>query len=375
MSLEIGGVCAPQFAAVRDVLAASFAADEELGARFSLVVEGEVVVDLWAGFADARRSRPFAADTLVPVFSVTKALAAIMIARLVDQKRLAYDQPVAEVWPQFGQAGKAAITVGQVMSHQAGLPGFLEPMDPALWFDRDAILAKLEAMAPLWPPGTASGYHAITVGYLAGEIFRRVDGRSLGTALREDLAAPLGLDLWIGLPDAEHPRCAELQRPKSLPDFGEPTDPRRAAFLTPWAAPGGRGGADWRLAEIPSANGHATALSLARLMGALASDGRLDGVTVLSPEIRDEASRERIGGRDLVLPFDLSWGAGFMRNPPNLFYGPGQAAFGHSGWGGACAFADPQSRIAGAYVMNRQSAHLIGDPRSRRLIDAAYRAG
>jgi len=370
--VEISGFAAPRYAAVKDAFAANFEAGEELGARVSLVEAGEVVVDLWAGFADRARTRPFAADTLTPVFSVTKALAALLIARLVDQGKLAYDQRVADLWPAFAQGGKQAITVEQVMSHQAGLPGFPEQMDPALWFDWDAICAKLAAMTPMWPPGTASGYHAITVGYLAGEIFRRVDGRTMGAALREDLAVPFDLDVWIGLPDSEHGRCAEMMRPTALPDFGEVNAATRAAFLTPWSSAGGRGQADWRRMEVPSANGHTTALAIARLMGALAADGWLDGEDILSPALIAEAARERIGGQDLVLPFVMSWGAGFMRNAPAKPWGPGEATFGHSGWGGACAFADPERRLGGAYVMNRQSNVLLGDPRPRRLIEAAY---
>lgn len=367
---EIHGFCPPQFDAVRAAFEANMA--QELGARFSLAVEGEVVVDLYAGHADRKQTRPFGPDTLTPIFSTTKAIASILVARLVEQGRLAYAQRVADVWPEFAQAGKEAVTVEQVMSHQAGLSGFLEEMDPALWFDWDAICAKLAAMAPIWPVGSASGYHPVTFGYLAGEIFRRVDGRTMGRALREDIAEPAGLDLWIGLPDAEHGRVAELKRPSELPTFGAINDALRAAFLTSWAAPGGKTGADWRRAEIPSANGHATAPSLALLMSALATDGETGGVHILSPQVRDEAAAERIRGQDLVLPYVMSWGAGFMRNPPNMIYGPGERAFGHSGWGGSCAFADPELRVSGAYVMNRQSVELIGDARSRRLIDAAY---
>ncbi|HTK36182.1 MAG TPA: serine hydrolase domain-containing protein [Caulobacteraceae bacterium] len=368
----VHGRCPGEFAPVLEALRASLENGEELGARFTLALEGEPVIDLWGGWADRARTRPFDAHTLVPVFSVTKAVAAILVARLVDQGRLAYDQPVAEVWPEFGQAGKDRITVAQALSHQAGLAGFLEPMDPALWFDWDAICRKLAAMAPMWPPGTASGYHAITFGYIAGEIFRRVDGRTMGRALREDLAGPFGLDLWIGLPEAEHGRVAEMERPKTLPDFGPVNEARRAAFLTRWASPGGRGSEDWRTAEIPSANGHATASALARLMGALAGDGTLDGKPLLSPPVIAEASRERIAGDDLVLPYRMSWAAGFMRNAGLSIYGPGRRTFGHSGWGGSCVFADPERRIAGAYTMNHQSALLLGDPRPTRLIEAAY---
>lgn len=371
---DIQGVCPPRFAAVREAFAANFKSGEELGARFALAEEGEIVLDLRAGFADRARTKPFAADTLTPVFSTTKALAGLLIARLVDEGRLDYDQPVADVWPEFAQAGKAAATVAQALSHQCGLPGFLEPMDPALWFDWDAICAKLAAMAPMWPVGSACGYHPITFGYIAGEVFRRVDGRSMGAALREDFAEPFGLDLWIGLPDSEHGRVAEMQRPNAMPDFGRANDARRAAFGTPWAAPGGRGGADWRRAEIPSANGHATAPALARIMSVPACGGELDGASLLLPTTIEAAAQERINGEDLVLPNWMSWGAGFMRNEGRWMYGPGGRTFGHSGWGGSCAFADPERRIAGAYVMNRQSTALTGDERAQRLIRAVYAA-
>jgi CubicO group peptidase (beta-lactamase class C family) len=372
--VEIHGFAQPRFAAVKDAFAANFAEGHELGARFTLVQSGEVAVDLWGGFAERARTKPFDERTLTAIFSTTKAIAAALIARAVDQGKLAYDQRVAELWPEFAQAGKDAITVEQALSHQAGLSGFPEPMDPALWFDWDAITARLAAMTPLWPPGTASGYHPITWGYIAGEIFRRADGRTLGRALREELAQPFGLDLWIGLPDSEFDRVAELQRPSAMPDFGEVNEPTRVAFLTPWASPGGRNQAEWRRAEIPSANGHATALALARLMGALANEGWLEGGEILTPALIQEAARERIRGPDLVLPFNMSWAAGFMRNETEKPWGPAPQSFGHSGWGGSCAFADPRTRLGGAYVMNKQGTRLMGDERPKRLIEAAYAA-
>lgn len=370
--VEISGSCPQRFAPVKDAFAANFDAGLELGARFTLVQAGEAVVDIWAGYAGRKETKLFDETTLSPIFSTGKAVAALLIARLVDEGKLAYDQTVASVWPEFAQAGKAAITVEQVMSHQEGLSGFPDEMDPALWFDWDAICARLAAMAPLWPPGTASGYHPITFGYLAGEIFRRVDGRTMGQALAEDLRGPFGLDIWIGLPDAEFGRVCEVQRPSALPDFGHLNEPTKAAFLVPWAQPGGRSSAEWRRIEIPSANAHATAAGLARLMGALANEGWLDGEDILSPALIVEASRQRIFGQDLVLPYVMSWAAGFMRNAPNFPWGPGTQSFGHSGWGGSCAFADPERKLAGAYVMNKQGVQLMGDDRPRRLIEAAY---
>jgi CubicO group peptidase (beta-lactamase class C family) len=371
-AVDVHGLIPDRFAPVRDAFLDNFARGEELGARFAAAIDGEIVLDLYAGHADRARTRPFGPDTLAPVFSTTKALAALLIARLVDEGRLHYDQPVADLWPEFAAAGKDRATVAQVLSHQCGLVGFLDPIDPADWFDWDLTCARLAAMSPMWPVGTASGYHPITFGYLAGEIFRRVDGRTMGVALREDFADPFGLDLWIGLPDAEHPRVAEMQRPNRLPHLGEMTEPRRAAFGTPWAAPGGRGGADWRRAEIPSANGHATAPALARVMSVLACGGELDGRSRLLPTTIEAASQERINGQDLVLPGWMSWGAGFMRNENRWVYGPGGRGFGHSGWGGSCAVADPDRRLSFAYVMTKQSTELTGDERAQRLIKALY---
>lgn len=368
----ISGLCPPRFAAVRRAFEANFAAGLKLGARFALAIEGEIVVDLIGGWADRAQTRPFAADTLTSVFSTTKAIAAFMVARLIDQVKLSYGQRVADIWPGFGASGKGLVTVEQVMAHQAGLPGFAERMEAADWFDWDLVRERLETMAPMWTPGAASGYHPVTFGYLAGEIFRRIDGRTMGQALREDIAGPLGLDLWIGVPDAEQHRCADVRRPPALPNLGDMNEFKRVAFMTPWASPGGRSLAEWRSAEIPSVTGHATAPALARLMAALANGGHLGGVRLLKPETIEAAAAPRSRGRDLVLPYDLAWGAGFLRNEGLGVYGPGQATFGHSGWGGSCAFADPERGVSGAYVMNRQSAELIADGRSRRLIEAAY---
>jgi CubicO group peptidase (beta-lactamase class C family) len=372
VSDNLAGVCPDRFAAVREAFVANFADGQELGAGFCAVIDGEVAIDLQAGWADRARTRAFDGSTLVPVFSTTKAATALMLARLVGQRRLSYGQAVAEVWPEFAARGKEAITVEQCLSHQDGLAAMPEAFDPQLWFDWPAITAKIAGMAPLWPPGTASGYHPSTFGYIAGEIFRRVDGRSLGVALRQDVCGPVGLDLWIGLPEDEHARVADMQRPPAAPAFGELTPLRRAAFLEPWSSPPGRNALQWRTAEIPSANGHATAQALARLLGALACDGAVGWEEVLPPGLAAEVARARIAGPDLVLPFTVSWGAGVLRNDPIGAYGPGRNTVGHSGWGGSCAFADPDHRLSAAYVMNRQSVHLVADPRPGRIIRALY---
>ncbi len=371
---EIHGVCPPRFAAVKDAFAANFTGApeglNELAAGFSVCIDGETVIDLRAGWADTSRTRPFEADTLVPVFSTGKAMMATLIALAVERGLLDYEQPVASYWPAFGAAGKQAVTVGQLMSHQAGLPGFDEAVDPSLWFDRASVLERLCAQAPMWPPGTASGYHPITIGYLAGELFRLVDGRSMGTALREEFP---GLDLWIGLPETEHGRVAQMRKPTAAPDLGTIDAVKRSAFLDKGSAPGGRGSAEWRMMEIPSANLHGTARDLARLM-TVAATGRFEGREFLSETTLAAARRERIHGQDRVLPFVMSWAAGWTMNAGLEVFGPNPAALGHYGWGGSCAWADPEARLSAAYVMTRQSPHLIGDPRAVRLQQALYSA-
>ena len=375
---DIHGLCPARFSAVKDAFAANFVdAPERLNeqaARFSVVIDGEVAVDLWAGSADTAGRTPFTDKSLVPVFSTGKAVMALMIARCVDKGLLSYEDSVADHWPAFGAAGKERLTVGQLMSHQSGLPGFDGGVEPEIWFDRQAVLDRLAAQAPLWEPGTASGYHPITIGYLAGELFRIVDGRSMGTALREDFAQPLDLDLWIGLPESEHGRVAQMRKPTAAPDLGPIDAIKKAAFLDRGSAPGGRGSTEWRMAEIPSANLHGTAKDLARMMSIIATGGALDGETMLSADTLAQATRERIRGFDKVVPFDMSWAAGFMRNESLKVFGSNPASVGHTGWGGSMAFADPATGVSAAYVMTRQSPHLIGDPRALRLVEALYAA-
>ena len=373
---EIHGLCPARFNAVKDAFAANFVdAPEglnELAARFSVTVDGEVAVDLWAGSADVAGRTPFTEETLVPVFSTGKAVMALMIARCVDKGLLSYEDRVADHWPAFGAAGKDRLTVGQMMSHQSGLPGFDGGVEPEIWFDRQAVLDRLAAQAPLWEPGTASGYHPITIGYLAGELFRIVDGRSMGAALREDFALPFDLDLWIGLPESEHGRVAQLRKPAAAPDLGPIDAIKKAAFLDRGSAPGGRGSTEWRMAEIPSANLHGTAKDLARMMSIIAAGGTLDGQTMLSASALEQATRERIRGLDKVVPYQMNWAAGFMRNEGLNVFGPNPSTVGHAGWGGSMALADPVARVSAAYVMTRQSPHLLGDPRALRLVEALY---
>ena len=262
------------------------------------------------------------------------------------------------------------------MSHQAGLSGITNPDWTAKdWFDWNKTIAQLEKQAPIFEPGSASGYHPVTYGFLAGEIAYRADQeqRTLGRILREDLCQPANADVWIGLPDTEHTRCAAMQKPKAMADLGEITEATRFAFLKPWSSPGGKGLTAWREAELAGSNCHATARGLATLMQA-GVDGRIAGRPCLSEDTQAAFSASRISGQNRVLPFELNFAAGVMRNSPNFFYGPNEITLGHSGWGGSCVFADPVTGLHGAYTMNRQRNTLLGDIRPRTLIDAVYEA-
>jgi CubicO group peptidase (beta-lactamase class C family) len=303
---------------------------------------------------------------LAPVFSSTKFVSALVMAVLADRGALSYDDRVADLWPDFAAHGKGELTIAQALSHQAGLPGFPEPIDPALWLDPPALAAALAALAPLWPPGTASGYHPLTWGYIIGEIVRRATERSLGTILRGEICAPLGIDFHIGLNDSEFARVAVVKKPPRAGDFGELTPIKRAAFLTPWANPK-RNDENWRRIEIPSANGHGTARALAEIAAIVACGGQ----QIISAQGLAAFSATRISGPDLVLPFDLDWRSGVLGNAQK-FYGPDPDALGHSGSGGSCVLADRAARLSAAYVMNKQSPFIMGDPRALRLIAALY---
>ena len=361
----ISGFTAAGLESVRDVFEANFNEMDELGAGFAVYHRGELVASLLGGWADRQKTTPWGADTLVPVYSTTKGIAAFVLASLVDTLPDGYETPVADVWPEFAANGKEAVTIGQALSHQAGLPGFATEIDPELWLDPPACAAAIAELAPMWPPGTAHGYHPLTWGYIAGEIARRISGETLGTTLKSLFG---GIDFHIGLPASEHARCADIKRPNALADLGELNDYRKAAFVYKWSAPN-RGGAIWREIEIPSANGHGTAESV----GAIYHHYARSGGGKLRPGIFEELIRPRTHGPDLVLPMDTSFGAGIMLNTHGLF-GPNPATLGHSGWGGSMAVSDPDAELTCAYVMNRQSNVLVGDPRAVRLVEAVYAA-
>ena len=364
----------PGFEPTAEAFKANFENELEHGAQFCVFQNGELLVDLKGGWADRAKTAPVKDDTLFSVFSSGKAMAALVIAHLADQDRLGYNQLVSTIWPDFAAHGKGELSIAQVLSHQAGLSGISNPDWAAEdWYDWDKTCAELAGQEPLFPPGSASGYHPVTFGYLAGEIARLTDKnmRSLGSILREDLCAPNDIDVWIGLPEAEHHRCSYMQKPRAMADLGEMNAATKAAFMSKAASPGGHPITDWRKAEFAGSNCQATAKGLAQLMQ-MAVDGHIGEARYLSEDIIGFLGESRISGPNLVLPFNIDFAAGVMRNAPNYFYGPNAETLGHSGWGGSCVFADPKTGLHGAYVMSRQENTLLGDMRPRRIIDALY---
>jgi CubicO group peptidase (beta-lactamase class C family) len=380
---RVEGECEKRFAPVREVFARSFETGE-IGAALCVTIGGRPVIELWGGHRDAARTQPWTRDTLVNVYSTTKGVTAICANRLVERGLLDLDAPVAHYWPEFAAEGKAQIPVRWLLSHKAGVPALREDVPAALRFDWKYWTEALAAEAPWWEPGTQHGYHALTYGHLVGEIVRRVDGRSLGTYLREELADPLSLDFHIGLAEADDARVAELVRaPASPPGAPDPfvaarKHPRSLVgrvFGNPTIDTGDANSRAWRAAELPAVNGHGTARGLARLYGALATDGRLDGERVLAPEQIARANHEEASGLDAVLkPLRSRFGLGFMLTQPMIPFGPNPRSFGHPGAGGSIAFADPDAQLGFAYSMNQMQAGLGGDARGFALIGALYTA-
>ncbi|MEO8604499.1 MAG: serine hydrolase domain-containing protein [bacterium] len=380
MTIDAGidGFCAPRFAAVREAFAANFAAGREVGASFAATLDGETVIDLWGGHADAARTRAWERDTIVNVFSTTKAMTALCAHMLVERGQLDLDAPVARLWPQFAVHGKAAITLRQLLCHSAGVAALHPQMDGDIFYDWSRMTAALADETPWWEPGTANGYHALTFGYLVGELIRRADGRMPGVFFRDEVARPLGADFHIGLAASEDRRVGEMVPPTpeeaatALPFAPDSMNAR--VMSNPPLRPETANTIAWRRAEIPAANGHGNARSVARVMSALACGGTLDGVRLLSDETLANAIAEQRYEADLVLRFPIRWGLGFMLTSPTLPLGPNPRVFGHGGWGGSLGFADRDARASWSYVMNKMTPGTAGDNRAFPLILAFYAA-
>ena len=362
----------------------NFARFGELGAAVSVWQHGKPIVELHGGFRDAKREQPWTADTIVLFWSATKGLGSACLLHALQEHAIALERRVAEFWPEFAQAGKSQITVGQLMSHQAGLSALDEPTDV---LDYPAVIAALEKQSPLWSPGTAHGYHARTFGFLVDEVTRRITGQRVSQYWRSTFAEPLELDIWIGLPQAEQGRAATIYAAKA---GGEQTP---ADFYRELATPGtlvrktftspaglhsiaAMNTAENRAANIVSISGIGSASSLAKFYGMLANNGVLDGRRYFSPETIALMTTTLTSGIDRILQIPTSFSAGFMKDAPEAsprIFGPSASAFGHPGAGGSNAFADPENGISFAYVMNQMEQSLLPNEKSLRLVGAIYR--
>jgi CubicO group peptidase (beta-lactamase class C family) len=377
VTTEIHGACAPRFDGVREAFAANFDAGREVGASFAATLDGEPVIDLWAGHADRAATRAWERDTIVNVFSTTKAMTATCANMLVDRGLLDVDAPVVRYWPEFAAGGKADMPVRFLLSHTAGLAGLSTPLPIEALFDWERMTAALAAETPWWPPGTANGYHAMTFGFLVGELIRRVTGVGPGAFFREEVAGPLGADFHIGLPASEDARVAEMIAPSRTELGAGGFDHESLAgrvLANPPLRPEYANRIDWRRAEIPAANGHGNARSVARVLSVLACGGALDGVRLLGEATLRRAIEPQAYAKDLVLGRTFRWGLGFMLTSAELPLGPNPNVFGHGGWGGSLGFADLDARVSWAYVMNRMSPGTTGDSRAAGMIGALYGA-
>ena len=365
--MEVNGTVGVGLESVADAFAANFETHGEIGAAACVYRDGRPVVDIWAGLADRDTGRPWKSDTPVLTFSSTKGFTAACTHLLVERGLLDLDAPIASYWPEFAAHGKENIPVRWILCHKAGVPA----VDATLTLDQvlawDPVVAAVAAQRPEWPPGTDHGYHARTFGWITGEIVRRITGQSLGRFLAAEIARPLGLDFWVGLPPEIEPRVAPLHPPAQ-----QPIDPRsllgRVLFGPSnlfarndiWNRP------ELHAAEFPSSNGIGTAHALARHYAALV--GEVDGRRTLRPETVADATAIQAEGQDRVLGVPTTFGLGFMLDPGGVPH-----TFGHAGSGGSLGFADPENGIGFGYVMNRMIGTGPDDGRAARLAEALYR--
>ena len=387
--VAIDGWTAPGFEGVRTAFEKNFAEGLEVGAAFAAYHRGELVADLWGGIADPQTGKPWERDTLILVFSTTKGATAICANKLAQEGRLDVDAAVATYWPEFAQEGKQDIPVRYLLSHRAGLAWVDEPLTLEQALAWEPMIHALEHQKPSWEPGTAHGYHAITYGYLVGEVVRRITGRSIGSYFREEIGEPLGLDFWIGLPEKEEPRVAMLvgNLTGDLDSADLDADARAAiaALMGPDSVMGkalGGGGAFagegiWNTravhaAEVPAAAGVSDARSLARMYAACI--GEVDGIRLLTPErVAIASTQETEGPNTVLMGLDIQFGLGFFL-PSSIVSVGGPRSFGHFGAGGSVGWADPEAGLGFGYVMSKMAMGLAGDDRSLRLVNACYDA-
>jgi CubicO group peptidase (beta-lactamase class C family) len=386
--MDVEGQVEPGYEGVREAFAANFSLHGDVGAAFCLYVKGRKVVDIWGGVADAKTEREWDEDTLALVYSTSKGVSAICAHLLAQRGQLDLDAPVVDYWPEYGQAGKSQTSVRWLLSHRAGLPAIDRHLTPGEALAWDPAVEALAEQAPVWEPGTKHGYHALTYGWLVGEVIRRATGNSLGEVLAKEVSGPLGLDLWIGLPEIEEPRVCRLipvEPARLSPEELSALPPERLQMLQAMASPDSLAmralnvtdppfnfnSREVHAGELPAANAITTARALAKLYASTVSD--VDGIRLLEPGTVEDATHEQAYGPDQVLLQETRFGSGFFLPSP---FSPlmGLRSFGHAGAGGSLGFADPERGVGFGYVMNKMQQNLSGDPRTADLIAAAKRA-
>jgi CubicO group peptidase (beta-lactamase class C family) len=390
----IHGHCDDRFARIADELERNLAERGEVGASVAVAIGGEMVVDLWGGDADGARRRSWEKDTLCVMMSATKGAVALCAHLLAGTGELDFDEPVATYWPEFAAAGKKGVLVRHLLTHQAGLPALREPLPPGGMLDWDDMVRRLAAEAPFWEPGTRHGYHALTFGFLVGEVIRRVTGRSVGQFFATEVAGPLGLDFWIGLPADEHGRVAELL-PAPFPGPGQAinrfveasmTDPSSIAALImlnngEYMFPGNWDAPDALVAELPSSGGVGNGRSLAGLYRAIVHDRTIGRFELSDADLVRMGAVQSSASEDASLWSPGRWTFGFLKSgcsargvEPPMRIALSEDAFGHTGAGGSLGFADPAAGMSFGYVMNQMGPDLGNTERAQALVDAAYAA-
>jgi CubicO group peptidase (beta-lactamase class C family) len=369
----IGGTCDERFTAVKEAFTANLDNGLDVGASVAVISDGEMVVDLWGGFADEAKTTPWERDTIINVWSTTKTMTFLSALILADRGEIDFHAPVAKYWPEFAANGKAGIEVRHLMGHTAGLSGWQEPITVTDLEDWDKCTSLLAAQAPWWEPGTASGYHALTQGYLVGEVVRRVSGSSLGTFFAKEIAGPLGADFHIGTGPEYDDRIALVIPPVAgLPPDLDPASVAARTFSNPPMRAEIAHSIGWRRCESPAANGHGNARSVARTQAVVSHGGELDGTRFLSEAGCRAIFEEQANGTDLVIQVPVRIGMGYGLNGEAIPVSPNPNACFWGGWGGSIVVNDLDARLTVAYVMNKMGEGTVGDERGGGLVLAAY---
>lgn len=371
---SVQGLTIDRYAGVRKAFEENFANGDDIGASFAATQDGELVVDLWGGYADAGKTRPWEKDTIVNVYSTTKTMTALTALLVADRGGFRFEDKVAKLWPEFAANGKQDVTIAQLMSHSAGLSGWKEPITGEDLYDWEKVTSLLAAQAPFWEPGTAPGYHAMTQGFLVGEVIRRATGKTVGTVFREEIAEPMGADFHIGLPASEDHRVATLiPPPPADPNGPTPGELLLNMMTNPPINVSSTYSREWRGAEIPAAGGTGNARSVALVHTILANGGEAKGKRYLSEAGARKALELQIEGKDLILGMPTRYGMGFglsgglipFPNPNTIYWG---------GYGGSVIFIDYDARTTLSYVMNRMQGTTVGDLRSFNMAFAFWEA-